>query len=907
MMRTRGILLVNGSVGVTLALLYYYDVLWTLLSLLLHAVVCVIGVYLTVSWSLVRGKQYKPVSRPPVSKVAHDLLQKMIEKRSERTGEVKKVVVITRNIDIAIQEVIDLVVRDYILTWYTDLSKDQDTFTNSFRSDMWVMIENFSVRLARIDQMKFFTKDLVEILHRHFKTIRHYTKRPDQEVTPVFILQPWLENDQMETDFLRKVCEAMLGLLMPKEYRRCSIIRKMLREILTTAVLKPTVDMICDPDYINQKLIGYIDYRRQLSEDTRRTYTYAETYEDFVKMIQKCTDIEHLKQIRYNIITEIIHATTIQNLKEQDIDSGERGGKSQERGAQKTAKGDLLRTRNLKRYINNLKVAKVKSEKRIHSLGGPEYKSYDTTEESDIVTLGSKKKQHQLGKEIFDKYIVSSSSSVKLDRSTVKGMESYVLGNTGPEAFEDGQTQICMVLKQTYYPSFIVSDIYHRYRLNIEEGASGPMTRRNKDQMFFEPDDDDDIDSQSSDTTDDSDIFRNQSYIAQQKLEQLDDKIHNKDHALKALRQSRKPDDTKSEKVEKDLERESENLKLERRQLEAHILRTQTWCENQGMWRAHVYEAQIVEEDEKKLPVFVLIIHLAGREKSHNLQHSSEGWVVTRTLPEFHAAHLKLVEIGPWLKKKELPSVGRFKTVDEKFLAEAKNILNDYLNAIMKDGLMAQSEALYSFLTPTPEYFKQKTLEKKPGFSFANLLKSFPLIQDKADTDGELKLVDEDDEVSKLDKTKDSIAEPFYKLVNEVFECKGMFKWVRRSFITFVEVTFGRSINRQLRETVDWVFSESMIIYYITMFKNSVWPQGQLAPSLPLRSDSQKLQTRMEAKEKFLQNMPDAVKNLLGEENGRRGTIKIFEVLQDVRLNKHLFYIILEHLLAEVFPEIHDK
>ena len=59
--------------------------------------------------------------------------------------------------------------------------------------------------------------------------------------------------------------------------------------------------MLCDPDYINRKLIGYIDYRQRLSEDTKRTYTYAATYEDFIKLIDKCNDIEHLKQIRYMI------------------------------------------------------------------------------------------------------------------------------------------------------------------------------------------------------------------------------------------------------------------------------------------------------------------------------------------------------------------------------------------------------------------------------------------------------------------------------------------------------------------------------------------------------------------------------------------------------------------------------
>ena len=36
---------------------------------------------------------------------------------------------------------------------------------------------------------------------------------------------------------------------------------------------------------------------------------------------------------------------------------------------------------------------------------------------------------------------------------------------------------------------------------------------------------------------------------------------------------------------------------------------------------------------------------------------------------------------------------------------------------------------------------------------------------------------------------------------------------------------------------------------------------------------------------------PDAVKTLVGEDNARQGAIKMFEVLQDSRLNKHLFYV----------------
>jgi hypothetical protein len=51
------------------------------------------------------------------------------------------------------------------------------------------------------------------------------------------------------------------------------------------------------------------------------------------------------------------------------------------------------------------------------------------------------------------------------------------------------------------------------------------------------------------------------------------------------------------------------------------------------------------------------------------------------------------------------------------------------------------------------------------------------------------------------DRSKDSIAEPLYSLISEVYELHGMFKWLRKSFISFVEVTFGRSINRYVNGT----------------------------------------------------------------------------------------------------------
>ena len=59
--------------------------------------------------------------------------------------------------------------------------------------------------------------------------------REDDKIAKKFILQPWLENDDTETEFLRKVCETLLIALLPKEYACCHTLRRLLREILTSA------------------------------------------------------------------------------------------------------------------------------------------------------------------------------------------------------------------------------------------------------------------------------------------------------------------------------------------------------------------------------------------------------------------------------------------------------------------------------------------------------------------------------------------------------------------------------------------------------------------------------------------------------------------------------------------------
>ncbi|XP_067663522.1 sorting nexin-25-like isoform X1 [Haliotis asinina] len=943
--------LLGALASVFMSILYMYNWLSPFIYVGIHVAAATAAFYYSIQWHLVQGKLYKPVTTPRQVSLASILLQKMMEKQA-KVEEASRKVVISRSLDNAIQDIMDLAINDFILSWYTKLGQNQQRFVNSVQCDMWLMVEELGSRLSRVDFVKVITQEVIDLLHDHYRDIRFACRKDVVDKTekpPTFVLHPWLRDEESERNYLRKLCDVLLICLLPPCYNRCHSIRHLLREIVTAAALKPMVDLICDPDYINLKLLSYLEYREKLSEDTRRTYTYAATYEDFVKKIEMCEDIEHLKQMRYNIISEIMHATTINNLKKAQGIKTAAKMHEKESSPKSTTKGELLKARNLKRYINQLTVAKSRCEKRIQALGGPDYKYYSggnggeslatsplpgqkvlsfsvimdlpqareyfmkyLKKESQESLLGfwnaveklrvaSKDKRHHVASEIYQQYVSSSSTAVKLDKATIKGMEIFLIGDKGPESFYEAQKQLYGIMEEKYYPSFIVSDIYHQCISSLEEEDNlDPLAMSSKDELFLESKDD--IDPSESPA-----MFADESYHAQQKMQQLDEKLANKTQALQAIKSSQKPDE-KTKKVEDDMDQEIEKIQEEKRKLEAHISRTQLWIDHQGTWMAQVHNAEVSQSGTDRLaPSFILVIYLRGSQPgAQELQNSSQGWVVSRSLDDFYALHEKLVQIGPWLKKKELPSVGMtfFKSIDAAFLEKAKKSLNEYLIEVMKDERMTQSEALYAFLTPSPECLLIPSTQKKSKFKLANLIKSLPNIRssDAHSSDDEFLFLG--DESTKEDHGRDSIAKPIYRLMNEVFELRGMFKWLRKSFISFVEISFGRSINRQLRETVDWVFSESMVIYYLNTFKDSMWPEGELAEASAPRTDDEKLTTRVEAKQKILENIPDALKNLVGEDNARRGTIKMFEALQDVRLNKQLFYNIVEVFMMELCPEV---
>ncbi|XP_026872922.2 sorting nexin-25 isoform X2 [Electrophorus electricus] len=851
-------------------------------------------------------------------------------------------VVVSHSVDKALKEVFDYIYRDYILSWYVSLSRDEGQLYQILSEDFWEITKQLRARVSEVDVVNVVCNDVVKTLHAHFCELKAANTRQEEFPRPL-PLHPCLRSSVEERRFLR-CCSRLLVLhLLPARDACSRSLRLVLVEVVAARVLKPLVDALSDPDYINQMLLAQLEHREQVNEHHKKAYTYAPSYEEFIKLISSSSDIDFLKQLRYQIVVEIIQATTISSIPQL---KKQKDSKGKETAAMKA---DLLRARNMKRYINQLTVAKKQCEKRIRLLGGPNYEQQEdgNQDEGDgpqgqkilqfeeimsnavfrehfrvymervdkraligfwelVETLRSANKSEvpQLVGEIYQNFFVES-REIPVDKALYREIQQTLVGNKGTDVFHKIQNDVYETMKERYYPSFLVSDLYERLMKREEQRSGSQASSEDKDDGCQS------MDGGELAVDEGSKGINEQASYAANKLRQLYERLEYKRQALGSIQNAPRPD----KKIVSILREEIMTMEKEHGELQLHISRTDWWCENLGTWRAAISAAEACEENGEQMPCYSVEVSLLDGDESTNSR-----WSVTRKLSEFQSLHRKLTECFPSLKKVQLPSLSKlpFKSIDQKFLEKSKNQLNTFLQ-MLTDERLCQSEALYAFLSPSPEHLKAVDVQKKSSFSLASLLERLPgdffsHQEDEADEDSDFS--DYGDEV---DGKKDALAEPFFMLIGEVFELRGMFKWVRKTLIALVQVTFGRTINkrlgarsltlsvmpsRQIRDTVNWIFSEQMMVYYINIFRDSFWPDGKLAPQGEARSEVERRNTKDKAQQKLLDNIPDALQNLVGQQNARYGIIKIFNALQEASANKHLLYIFLEMLLKELCPDL---
>lgn len=163
-------------------------------------------------------------------------------------------------------------------------------------------------------------------------------------------------------------------------------------------MLYPIIEKLSEPDYLNQKLIDFITSKENTKNSISRTFSY-ETYEDFIKTIKTSSNAEELTQIHYKIMNELMQATIMKDFLKSSNDTSTSNSnynsgiincgtssfyasfanktrepyqnptitKSNSLSQEKSSKGDMLKSRDLKKYIKQLHHAKNLCHKRLNS------------------------------------------------------------------------------------------------------------------------------------------------------------------------------------------------------------------------------------------------------------------------------------------------------------------------------------------------------------------------------------------------------------------------------------------------------------------------------------------------------------------------------------------------------------
>ena len=188
-------------------------------------------------------------------------------------------------IDAPLNQIFAYIFRDYVLSWHFPLTHNAG-FPAEAEKSVHSMVAALATRIRNVDWIPYLTTDLVDDVASHVKLfkkakqalkIRQHDsdgggggKIPDvesmffdAEVAMVSSCRDLVSSiHQEELNYLQNVAEILLYLLLPEVDFEALPMRSVLREIIANSVLKPTLDLVSEPDFINQTIVWlYRDYK----------------------------------------------------------------------------------------------------------------------------------------------------------------------------------------------------------------------------------------------------------------------------------------------------------------------------------------------------------------------------------------------------------------------------------------------------------------------------------------------------------------------------------------------------------------------------------------------------------------------------------------------------------------------
>ncbi|BFY98550.1 hypothetical protein BsWGS_01590 [Bradybaena similaris] len=897
---------------------------------------CIYGIAFISGWLAIVyhfGKQAVSITEDQMKSKLGQLSLKGIEKVKESMEPTTKIKNFDKRmtgasgIDDVLKEVLEFTVRDYIKTWYRQIS-DHDSFLVDFWQCAQKVIITFSNRSKEIDWMPYFTQKLVDDFASHIRLYRRAAERTFQIKSEdnvaalesaFFDMEFEMDNmcrdlvclkPEAERQYLQDLSDVLLFLLLPKEDFHNKPFRYIVREVLVNGIFLPSMDLLSDPDYINQ----YIAWLCQESSFTRET---------FLTVIRSSDCMEELEAVRAKVDSDI--------ARWRSKDTG---------GSDDTA---------IKQNLNSLMFLRDTCDMRIRRLLDGPFSAEPILDEQENFRYNS------LCLLTLDEIITNATAlQAFIEYVTNRGGQQYLFFYLNVEGFrtaaeqqisemqkqsQDSVTAVEPDLKSLRRAANIIFDQYLSEkavsRLKIEPDFIKYTVQKMNNKMMSE------------------DIFDTVQARVYQILhcEYYEDFLHSPAYIkllgdLGLLNSKEDGDNLSVEEVsvarimwfktEDLLESQYEETSSDTVSIDSGSSATSLGSPAGEVYlHAQVSQTGVVNETEKggkSYAVFAITVR-----KKEPYAEEEEVWDVYRRYSDFHDLHMILTEKFPELATPHLPGKTVLKNTGQAFLERRRKDLDKYLKVLMKPDLFQNvsglEELMSQFLHPgiwekhKSEFSrKMDTIVhpiKSASRSMGNVVKSVP--------DGMSRIGDGIGKVFASQKSLDQArAKQFLSqskvgasldsevgeniplrimllLMDEVFDLRHKNQWLRRRIVAIlrqlIKATFGDKINRKIVEHVDYMTSSEQMAEYLATFRNSFWPNGMLAePRLP-RDEATKMRTRVLSKAKMLGSVPDEVRTLMGTDAVRKGVARIFQMFQHKTLNKRLWYVVLEGVLVTLFPD----
>ncbi|KAG2156578.1 PhoX domain-containing protein [Suillus bovinus] len=308
-----------------------------------------------------------------------------------------------------LNDIMIFVVRDFVLTWYKDISSSP-SFPTAVSSMLHDSLERLLQTSTTVDLSALLVKRILPKVTTHIEQFRQsevalrgaalerrltQSEELDMLLASRYAgkggkLHPAVENlsstftKQNEEIHLRTIAERILSHVLPEQEAHSKALRIVVREILVCTVLYPIMDMVSDPDFWNrmieqvagaaihqQKLISQVrnvleaqSPRRHSrlpsaisTGDTITVRTDMRQFESFLRSINRCSSLLDARRLKNDIMGEIRRTRLLlANHEKEDWISGEK-------------------TEDVVAFLDRLYTAKRTVEQRIVVLGGEDSKS----------------------------------------------------------------------------------------------------------------------------------------------------------------------------------------------------------------------------------------------------------------------------------------------------------------------------------------------------------------------------------------------------------------------------------------------------------------------------------------------------------------------------------------------------